>query len=197
MQRSELWLAKRLGKITGTRAHSLLQSARTRDSLLATLVHEMVTWEIKESFVTPAMQRGIDMEPLARAAYEEAHDVAVHSHDDFFERDGWPLCAASPDGLVGDDGAIEIKCLSQPNHIRVAMTETIDPKHVSQMLWVLFVTGRKWCDYVGYCGDIRSELQLYVKRFEISEEQISHFEKIVTAVDGQIANFLRDRGLIL
>lgn len=162
-QRTEEWFAARLGKITGTRAADLMGTATTRKTLLATLIKEAVTADSKTIRTTPEMQRGIDLEPHAISHYELLNCVTV-ADGGFVELSH--IVAASPDGLIGEHGGIEVKCLSQENHIKVILADEIDKKHYWQIVWCMFVAGCDWWDYFGYCPELPEPLTTYTKRFE-------------------------------
>ena len=95
------------------------------------------------------MQRGIDTEPEARAQYAFLADVDVVEVG-FVQHPTIEMAGASPDGLVGDYGLVEIKCPDTHTHIRTLDGASIDGKYVTQMMWQMACTGRNWCDWVSY-----------------------------------------------
>jgi putative phage-type endonuclease len=177
------WFAQRIGKVTASRVADVITKTKTgystsRDNYMAQLVCERLTGTVAESFTNASMQWGTDNEPLARAAYEAYMDVLVDevamiSHPTI-ENAG-----ASPDGLVGDDGLVEIKCPNTATHIDTLLTQTVPRKYITQMQWQMACTGRKWCDFVSFDPRLPKELQLFVKHISRDEDYISMLEKEV------------------
>jgi len=151
-QGTDEWKQIKAGKFGGTTADTFLVNGRSDHGLgtgLTNLIYqkaaEFVTGPDLDHFVTPAMQRGTDLEPVARQRYEDEHFAQVEQvgyiqRGEFF--------GVSPDGLVGADGAIEIKCPGPPEFVRYMVTREISRGHYAQMQWLLFITGRSWCDYI-------------------------------------------------
>lgn len=139
---------------------------------------------LNESYSSPHMERGHEQEPIARALYEEQNFVDV-TNGGFFE------CGAlgcSPDGLVSDDGLIEIK--SVIDHVQYATIKRggFDPSYRWQIYFNLMQSGREWIDYVSYCADFPEKTQLYVfrvyreecaKQFEMLDLRIQEFFSLV------------------
>ena len=144
------WHELRSGRFTATDAVEL----HTNKKGLETLALEKATYRITrvppEFFETPAMARGKELEPQARAAYKQVTGQEVQEVG-FCVKDDYVGC--SPDGLVGDSGLIEIKCKTGPHHLFAVINNWVDPKHFAQMQFQMLVTGRKWCDYVLYNPD--------------------------------------------
>lgn len=176
-QRSEEWFRVRAGKFTGSRFGDLMARTRSgpaaaRANLLALLAVERMTGQCVETYSNAAMQRGTELEPDARAAYEAligelVDEVAFVPHQ-FFEYVG-----VSPDGLVGSDGAVEIKC---PAAMAKHMDAILRGSHADEYHWqvqgILWVTGRKWCDVVSFDPRWPEGLQLAVTRIERDEAAI-------------------------
>jgi predicted phage-related endonuclease len=97
---------------------------------------------------------------------------------------------ASPDGLVGDYGQLEIKCPNTATHIDTLLTQTVPGKYITQMQWQMACTGRKWTDFVSFDPRLPTELQLFVKRVDRDDDFIANLEKEVvlflTELDGKI-----------
>src|SRR5262249_34991619 len=102
-----------------------------------------------KAFESYEARRGIELEPVARELYATVHGVDVVPCG-FIKHPTIPWTGASPDGLVGDDGLVEIKCLATHLHMEVARTGVIDTSYLAQVQWQLACTGRQWCEYVGY-----------------------------------------------
>lgn len=149
--------------------------------LTMTLFAERVTGWTEDNFVNADMYRGIMCEPIARDVYSKYNAKAAESgfmrHDD----DGWTL-GYSPDGVVGDDGLIEIKAPRAKTHLATILADEMPAQHMPQCQAGLLVTGREWIDYVSFCGG----LPLYVKRvfpdpawFAVLEAACRRFEATV------------------
>ena len=179
MQRTSEWKAGRLAKLTGTRAASLMGSTATRKTLLVEMLREQLTATSKSFNPTAAVQKGIDDEPEAESYCALVLGYDLHSTDTFIEKEGDSFCAVSPDGLVGDDGGIEIKNLSEENHLRVIIDDEPDKKHIWQMKWLMYVTGRQWCTYIGYCKELPEPANFYFKRYERCEKDMQEIGKQV------------------
>ena len=182
-QGSPEWFAQRLGKVTASRVADVIAKTKTgystsRDNYMAQLVCERMTQTVAESFTNAAMQWGTETEPLARAAYEAHADVLV---------DEVPMIAhptieaagASPDGLVGDDGLVEIKCPNTATHIDTLLSQTVPGKYNTQMQWQMACTGRQWCDFVSFDPRMGEGLQLFVKRVPRDNAYIQMLEEEV------------------
>ena len=185
-QRSDAWFEARIGKVTASRVADVLAKTKTgysatRDNYMAQLVCERLTGEKGESFNNAAMQHGTDTEPLGRAAYEALHDVLVDEVG-FVPHPSIIMAGASPDGLVGDDGLLEIKCPNTATHIETLLSQTVPGKYNTQMQFQMACTNRSWCDFVSFDNRLPQELQLFVKRvprdnmyIRLMEEEIVKF----------------------
>lgn len=153
-QRSDAWFSARLGKVTASRIADVMAQGRSgeavsRKNYRAELVAERLTGERAEGFTSAAMQHGIDTEPQARAAYEWDQGVEVVECG-LINHPLIAMSAASPDGLVGDAGLVEIKCPNTATHIDLIETGKIDRKYLFQMQWQMACTERAWCDFVSF-----------------------------------------------
>lgn len=162
------WFAQRLGKLTGSKMGDILAKtksgyAASRVNYLAQLVCERLTGKRAEGYTSFDMQRGTDLEPIARAAYE-AYSGNLVLPAEFVTHPANELIGASPDGLVGDDGLIEIKCLNAANHIEALKCSSMPNKYTPQVQTQLWVTGRAWCDFSVFHPDFTERLQLKVTR---------------------------------
>ena len=193
-QGSPEWFAQRLGKVTASRVADVIAKTKTgystsRDNYMAQLVCERMTNTVAESFTNTAMQWGTETEPLARAAYEAHADVLVDEVA-MITHPTIEQAGASPDGLVGDIGMLEIKCPNTATHIDTLLTQTVPGKYITQMQWQMACTGRKWCDFVSFDPRMSDGLQLFVKRVNRDDAYIQMLEKEViqflTELDGKI-----------
>lgn len=165
IQGGELWLNLRAGRFTATDAPELMPDKRTGkpkkgiESIAYKKAAYWLTGNLPDTPTTAAMEWGKMQEPHARALYAEITGNEVQEVG-FVELDDYVGC--SPDGLVGDEGLIEIKCKQDYNHLYAVCNEWVDPEHELQMQYQMLVTGRHWCDYVLYNPLFKNPI--YVKR---------------------------------
>jgi len=143
------WLQLRLGKITGTRLKKML--AKDNLSLLDELIAEEETGLTDDDdFVSEEMQRGIDLEPLAIQEYSNitGHEV---DHPCLIQSSEWPILMMSPDGYIGTNGAVEIKCPKTKNHIKYIRQGKI-PNEYKEQIWAYFMVNPdlQWLDFVSF-----------------------------------------------
>lgn len=182
-QGSEEWLAARVGKVTASRMADLMARTKTgygasRANYMAELLCERLTGQPAERFTNAAMQWGTETEPQARAAYAFLTDAVV-VETGFVPHPSIADFGASPDGLVGDDGLVEIKCPSSATHIETLLIGAVPEKYVLQMRAQMACTGRKWCDFASFDPRLPPEMQLWTKR--VHAEGIAELEAEVTA----------------
>ncbi len=189
------WFAERLGKVTASRVSDVLAKiksgeAAARSNYRAELVAQRLTGYMEEGFTNAAMQHGNEYEKFARAQYEIKKDVMVDEIG-FVSHPVIEWAGASPDGLIGDDGLIEIKCPNTATHIDYMLAGKAPSKYIPQMVWQLACTGRKWCDFVSFDPRMPEEMQLFIVRFDRNDEQIAETEtevrKFLTEVESTIS----------
>jgi putative phage-type endonuclease len=184
MQRDPAWFAARLGKVTASRVADVLARTKTgysssRNNYASALMVERLTGAKAEEYTNAIMQRGIEIEPEARDAYAFYRGVDVVQVD-FIDHPTVDMSGASPDGLVGDDGLVEIKAPMTATHIDYLLGEPIPDKYYLQMQWQLACTGRKWCDFCSYDPRLPEDMRIFIKRFPRDDAKIAHLEKEVT-----------------
>jgi putative phage-type endonuclease len=198
-QGSDAWFNIRIGKVTASRVADVLAKTKTgysttRDNYMAQLVCERLTGQKGESFTNAAMQHGTETEPLARAAYEARYDVLVDEVG-FVPHPSIIMAGASPDGLVREDGLIEIKCPNTATHIETLLSESVPNKYYTQMQFQIACTGRKWCDFVSFDNRLPTELQMFVKRVPRDDMYIRLIEdeivKFLGELDIKIAQLMK------
>lgn len=188
-QRSDEWYEARLGKVTASRLDDVMATikkgeAAARANYRIELVSERLTGERMLSFTSQAMQWGVYNERAAVAAYELetgriVSDVGFVVH---------PVIAdsgASPDGLVGDDGLIEIKCPETKAHVNTLLQKKAPAQYIPQIQWQMACTGRKWVDFVSYDPRMPSNLKLAIIRVDRDDELIEKYEQ-------EVINFLSE-----
>ena len=190
VQGSEEWKLLRLGKVTASRIADVMTKVKSgeaaaRRNYRAELVCQLLTGESQENFCTTDMQRGLDLEPFARAAYEVKTGMLVDQVA-FVPHPSIDRASASPDGLIGEDGLVEIKCPKTANHIDYLLGKVPPTQYQPQMLWQMACTGRQWCDFVSYCPDLPEPLQLFVVRFPRDNGRIEEMEKEVTQFNAEV-----------
>ena len=176
IQGSPEWFAARAGKVTASRVADVIAKTKTgpsasRMNYAAQLVAERLTGTVEQSFTNAAMQWGTDKEPDARNAYSFRYDVDVDLAG-FVDHFTIPMAGASPDGLIGDSGLVEIKCPNTATHIATLLDGKVPTKYFTQIQWQLDCYNAAWCDFVSYDPRLPHEMQLFVKRVPVDEEYI-------------------------
>lgn len=182
-QRSEEWHELRLGKVTASRVADVIARTKSgwgasRANYMAELVAERLTGVRAEAYVNAAMQRGTDLEPLARSTYEfftnrTVVEIGFVSHPSIADT------GASPDGLLGDDGLIEIKVPNTSTHIETLLSGAVPGKYVTQMQWQMACAGRAWCDFVSFDPRMPATMSMFIKRVQRDDAMIASLEKDV------------------
>lgn len=190
IQGSPEWFAARAGKVTASRVADVIARTKTgygasRANYAAELIAERLTGTTAPSFTNAAMQWGTDTEPKARDAYCFRHDVDVVEIG-FVDHPLIAMTGASPDGLIGDDGLIEIKCPNTATHLDTLLGETVPTKYVTQMQWQMACTGRNWCDFASFDPRLPASMSLFVRRVARDEDLIAELEREVTAFIAEI-----------
>lgn len=168
LQGSPEWHQERLGKVTASRVADVVARTKTgwgamRDNYKADLIVERLTGAPVQGYVSEAMEWGTQCEPEARSAYEVLAGLRVDVVG-FVPHPTIEMSGASPDGLVGTDGLVEIKCPGSKAHIDTLLRGKIPEKYILQMTWQMACTGRQWCDFVSYDPRMPENLRLFVKR---------------------------------
>lgn len=177
------WHAMRNGKLTASRLADAIAKTKTgwgasRPNYCAELVAERLTGVPADKFISGPMQWGKECEPQAKAAYrfytgQRIEPIAFVDHP-------WiAMSGASPDGLIGDDGLIEIKCPNTATHISTLLGAPIDPAYILQMQWQMACTGRAWCDWVSFDPRMPEDMSLHIERVERDEKRIIQLEGMV------------------
>ena len=182
-QRSPEWFAARLGRVTASRVADVIAKTKSgysasRANYMAELVCERLTGMQGESYSNAAMVWGTNTEPMARSAYESRMAELVEETG-FVLHPTIPMAGASPDGLIGDDGLVEIKCPNTATHIDTLLSEGAPSKYMTQMQWQMACTGRKWCDFVSFDPRMPEEMQMFVIRVNRNDDVITELEREV------------------
>ena len=191
-QRSDEWFAARLGKVTASRVKDVMAKGRsgapsaTRQNYMMQLLCERLTGTRAEGFSSKEMQRGTDLEPIARSAYEFNAGVMT-LETGLIDHRAIAGFGASPDGLVGGDGMLEIKCPNTATHVATLQSGRHDPQYEWQMLAQLSCAGREWVDFVSFDDRLPDELQYACSRFHRDERRIREMETEVRAFLEELA----------
>lgn len=184
VQGTDAWKAERAGKATASRIADIIAKTKTgwgasRANYAAQLVAERLTGEVQDSYTNAAMQWGTEKEPEARSAYEFRTDATVEQVG-FIQHPKIAMSGASPDGTVGDDGLLEIKCPNTATHIETLLGGAVPAKYVTQMQWQMACTGRKWCDFVSYDPRMPEAMRFFCVRLRRDDVTIADLEKMVS-----------------
>jgi putative phage-type endonuclease len=184
-QRTEEWFKARLGKVTASKVADVMAKTKTgvsasRANYLSDLVVERLTRQQAEFYQNDAMQWGTDTEPQARMAYE-AHKKVLVDEEGFIDHPSIANFGCSPDGLIGVDGLIEIKCPNSKTHIDTLLSGKAPSKYIPQMQTQMAVTGRQYCDFVSFDPRLPEDLQLFIVRVDRDNEYITKLEEEVVA----------------
>jgi putative phage-type endonuclease len=180
------WMSERAGRVTASALANVLmkKDAAGYQNYLAQLVCERLTGQPTETFKSAAMEHGNETEPQARAFYELETGLTV-AECGFVAHPSINWTGASPDGLVGGDGLVEIKCPQPAKHMKNLMGGTIDRGYVLQMQWQMECTGRAWCDFVSFNPSFPEHLKISVRRVEADS-------KLQDEIRADVVAFLAD-----
>ena len=203
-QRSPEWFAARCGRLTSSCADILFKEGRKkgepstqrRDLRLRLALERLTgTSQDDEGFVSKDMQRGIDVEPDARLAYEAATGVLVEQVG-FLSHLALPI-GSSPDGVAdatedGIEGIVELKCPKSTTHIGYLKTKAIPEEYLPQIRHHVWVSGAHWCDFVSYDDRMPEHLRLVVYHITREALDIPAYERAAMAflaeVDAEVAS---------
>ena len=179
-QRTEEWFKQRLGKVTASKIADVIAKTKTgvsasRENYSTQLTLERLTGQQAEFYTNAAMEWGTATEPQARTAYEVYREVLVDEVG-FIDHPTIAMSGACPDGFVGDDGLVEIKCPESKTQMDTLLNQKVPTKYMPQMQWQMACTGRKWCDFVSYDPRMPQNLQIFVQRVERNDLYIKMLE---------------------
>lgn len=186
------WRTVRLGKVTASRVSDVMAKTRTgygasRANYMAELIVERLTGVPAEHYPNTAMLWGTNTEPLARAAYE-VREGALVEEVGFVPHPTIELAGCSPDGLVGTDGMLEIKCPNTATHIETFLDDQAPPKYLPQMQWQMACTGRAWVDFVSFDPRMPEDMQYTIRRVNRDDEFIATLEQEVIKFLSELEN---------
>lgn len=209
-QRSEEWFAERAGKITASRMHDVMafskgegvfksgpragqprggEPLKARTDYAHQLAAERITGRPRKQIKAAALQWGQDVEPAAVAAYQ-AETGEIVELCGFITHPAHDFIGASPDFFVGTDGGGEVKC---PESTEVHLTTLLcglPPEHIEQIQGGLWVTGRKWWDFVSYNPEFPADLRIYIQRVERDDKYIAQLETHCLSLQAEVEAIL-------
>lgn len=194
IQGSDEWKALRLGKVTASRIADVIAKTKTgysasRANYMAQLIAERLTDTVADAYTNAAMQHGTETEPEARSAYEFYQGATVEQVA-FVAHPKIDQAGCSPDGLVGADGLVEIKCPNTATHLETLLGQAVPAKYEAQMQFQMACTGRKYCDFVSYDPRMPENMRLFIKR-------VHRNDKFIAEIEGEIASFLLEMAVKL
>ena len=189
-QRSQAWFAARLGKVTASRVADVIAKTKTGPSAslaayMAQLIAERLTGVPQEAYSNAAMDWGTATEPEARIAYEFHANLDV-AEIGFVNHPFIAMSGASPDGLVGEMGLLELKCPTTSTHIDTLLGRSVPDKYIVQMQWQMACSEREWCDFASYDPRLPDHMRLFVARIERDDKRIADLEHSVSDFLGEV-----------
>ena len=171
-QRTDEWFAIRRGKMSASNAETIIANGKGLETYIYNLMAEYYSSAEKENYINADMQRGIDLEPEAKIEFQfytglDIKEVGCVELNEYI--------LASPDGLIGDDGLIEIKCPNDSIYFKLLLSNNIKPEYIAQMQMQMYVTDRQYCYFVSYNPNF--EKSLYIKKINRDEEMIEKLKK--------------------
>lgn len=195
LQGTDEWHLDRVGVATASRFADVIAKIRSGESASrinykAQLVAERLTGKPTDSATTKEMQWGIDHEDTARMIYEAINDLKVEQTG--LVKHSEIEAGASPDGLVGEDGLIEIKCPNTATHIKYILSKTYPKQYYAQMQGQMWITNRKWCDFVSYDPRLDDQLAFYVHRVERDDAFIENLEAEIKEFLQEVEDLIKE-----
>lgn len=183
-QRTLEWFEARRGKVTASRVLDAIGKNTKgnylsgREKYLLDLAAERLSIDLEESPQSADMKRGSYLEDYARSEYEVRNDIQVVQVG-LIDHPSIKGFGASPDGMIGNDGLIEIKCPKTQTHLNTIATGQPQERYMMQMYAQMACTGRDWCDFVSYDPRLPPDLNLYIKRITRDDDAICDIENEV------------------
>ena len=207
-QGSEAWRLARCGSLGASSIHRALARTRSgwgaeRANVMAEMVVERLTGRPRQGFVSAAMQWGTDMEPEARNVYSMSAGVLIEQVG-IIRHPSIAGTHASPDGYVGGDGLVEIKCPESAQHLATLLGEKPAERYLLQCLWQMECTGRQWCDLVSYDPRFPADMAMHVTRIErdvhtarlaeVRAEVKAFLDEVSVKIDTVLSTYRQENG---
>jgi len=193
-QGTDEWFKARVGVPSASNFDKLITTqgkpSTQRDTYLYQLVGEALTGTKEDTFTSKAMEIGIEREAEARALYEMLHDTTVQEVG-FCYLDDKKRIGCSPDGLVGDDGLVEIKCPKMVTHVGYLLKDKMPTTYIQQVQGQLYVTGRDYCDFISYYPSMRPFICRVEPDFKVIDPLRDILDDLIVELD-EIVNQLKE-----
>lgn len=198
-QGTDEWKMARLGHVSASNLDAVMAKvktgeAKTRLDYKIRVATEQITNAIQDSYSNQYMEWGIEQEPFARMAYEACTESFVEKTG-FWKHPDIKWFGCSPDGLVGDDGLIEIKCPKSTTHVKYLLDNKLPDDYYWQVHGQMLVTGRKWVDFISFDPRMPEHKQLFIIRVNRDEEIMAQLKVAVigflSEVDEMIQKILK------
>lgn len=179
-QRSKEWFDARLGRVTASMISDVMAKTKSgysasRENYMSEKICEILTGRHIESYTSKEMQWGTDTEPLAIEEYEN-RTFSIVEKAGFIVHPEIEKSGASPDGLIGENGLIEVKCPNTSTHINFLLDKKIPSKYQLQMQFQLTCTHRDWCDFVSFDPRLPDDMKILIIRVFRDEKKIQEIE---------------------
>ena len=200
-QNSAKWIWARTGRITASRIFDLMATlkrggeAASRRDYRAELIAERLTGKTENRYVSKEMRYGSEQEPFARTAYEIRTENIVDQMG-FVFHPRLDFSGASPDGLISDDGGVELKCPKTTTHLAYIAAGTVPKEYENQMLWNMACAEREWWDFVSFDPRLPEKLRLFIVRMPRDEARIAEMEREVMTLNHEINTICEQLGVV-
>ncbi len=186
------WDAVRVGKISASHMSDVMMDSKKAGyrNYRARMIAERITNEVSESYSSSAMADGIELEPAARSCYEYQTGTIV-AEVGFVDHPHIENAGASPDGMVGNERNVEIKCVFPATHIDYMLTKKIPTKYMQQMQWQMACNGFELCDFVSYSPKLGIDLQLLIITVERDADMIRDLEAATMMLNNDVAETIK------
>jgi putative phage-type endonuclease len=185
------WTWARAGRITASRMCDVMATlkrggeAASRRDYRGELIAERLTGRAEDRYVSKEMKFGTEQEPFARTAYEIKTENIVDQVG-FIFHPRLDFTGASPDGLIGEDGGLELKCPKTTTHLAYMMAGTVPKEYQDQMLWNMACAEREWWDFASYDSRLPEKLRIFIARMPRDEARIDEIEREVLKLNSEV-----------
>ena len=193
-QGSEAWFSARCGKVTGTRFKELMagETTDTYKKLVTNIACEIITGAMEETYSNAIMEHGIETEPIARKEYESIFDTEVQlagfiTRDEDDKYHDW--IGISPDGLLQDEGILEIKCPMARTHLEYIESNKLPTEYRYQVQGQLFVTGFKYCHFMSYVSGMKPFIIPVEPDLKLFEEFEKRLDLLIIHVQNKLETY--------
>lgn len=190
-QKSEAWHEARCGRVTGTRFKSLVsgETTQTYKDLVTNMACEIITRKQEETYTSADMERGVELEPVARRLYSEITGIDVKEIGFISPDENTPYAewiGISPDGVLPDMGLLEIKCPKARTHMEYIEADRLPAEYRYQVQGQLFVTGFEYCDFMSYAEDMKPFIKRIYPDIELFKEFEKRLDKLIVDVKDKL-----------